>query len=255
MDLSLLNLLILGLAAVGAGAVNAIAGGGTLITFPTMVAMGVPALNANVTNTVSLFPGYLGGTLAQKADLAGQGKRVRLLAPVGVVGGLVGGILLLLSGEAIFRALVPWLIIMGSTLLLFQDRIRGWVVRRLTSPEQTHVSEVWSIGPTFLAAVYGGYFGAGLSVILVAVLGLVIHDNLTRINALKQAISLCVNLAAAIFFVFSGKVVWIAVPVMMVGALLGGVLGGRLASRIKASTLRTVVVIIGYIVGLIYLFR
>lgn len=255
MDLSLLNLVILGLAAVGAGAVNAIAGGGTLITFPTMVAMGVPPLNANVTNTVSLFPGYLGGTMAQRADLAGQRRRVRLLAPVGVIGGLVGGILLLLTGEAIFKALVPWLIIMAATLLLFQDRIRGWVVRRLTSPERTHVNEAWSIGPVFLASVYGGYFGAGLSVILIAVLGLVIHDNLTRLNALKQAISLCVNLAAALFFVFSGKVVWIAVPVMMVGALLGGVVGGRLASRIKASTLRTVVVIIGYAVGVIYLFR
>ncbi|MFN8483748.1 MAG: sulfite exporter TauE/SafE family protein [Anaerolineae bacterium] len=255
MDLSLLNLLVLGLAAVGAGAVNAIAGGGTLITFPTMVAMGVPPLNANVTNTVSLFPGYLGGTMAQRADLAGQRRRVRLLAPVGVVGGLAGGILLLLTGEALFRILVPWLIIMASTLLLFQDRIRGWVVRRLTSPEQTQVSEAWSIGPVFLASVYGGYFGAGLSVILIAVLGLVIHDNLTRINALKQALSLCVNLAAALFFVFSGKVLWIAVPVMMIGALLGGVLGGRLASRVKASTLRTIVVIIGYVVGVIYLFR
>lgn len=255
MDLNLANLLILGLAAVGAGAVNAIAGGGTLITFPTMIAMGVPAVESNVTNTVSLFPGYLGGTLAQRGDLAGQGKRLRLLAPVGIVGGLVGGILLTLSGEAIFRALVPWLIILASTLLLLQDRIRRLVVQRLRKPEETHTNEAWSIAPVFLASIYGGYFGAGLSVILVAVLGLVIHDNLTRINALKQAIALCVNLAAAIFFVFSGKVVWIAVPVMMIGALLGGVLGGKVASRIKASTLRAVVVTIGFIVGIIYLIR
>lgn len=255
MDLSLGNLLLLGLAAVGAGAVNAIAGGGTLITFPTMIAMGVPAVESNVTNTVSLFPGYLGGTLAQKSDLAGQGRRLRLLAPVGAVGGFVGGILLMLSGEAIFRALVPWLILLAATLLLFQDRIRRWVVQRLRQPEETHTNEAWVIAPVFLASIYGGYFGAGLSVILVAVLGLVIHDNLTRINALKQAISLCVNLAAALFFVFSGKVLWIAVPVMMIGALLGGVLGGRLASRVKASTLRTIVVIIGYVVGVIYLFR
>ena len=255
MDLNLVNLLILGLAAVGAGAVNAIAGGGTLITFPTMVAMGVPAVESNVTNTVSLVPGYLGGTLAQRGDLAGQGKRLRLLAPIGVAGGLVGGVLLMLSGEAVFRALVPWLIILASTLLLLQDTIRRWVVARLRKPEETHTNEAWVIGPVFLASIYGGYFGAGLSVILIAVLGLVIHDNLTRINALKQAISLCVNLAAAIFFVFSGKVVWIAVPVMMIGALVGGVLGGKVASRIKASTLRAVVVTIGYIVGIIYLFR
>ncbi|MCB0043274.1 MAG: sulfite exporter TauE/SafE family protein, partial [Caldilinea sp.] len=116
-------------------------------------------------------------------------------------------------------------------------------------------NEAWSIGPVFLASIYGGYFGAGLSVIILAVLGLVIEDNLTRLNALKQAIAFAVNVAAATFFVFSGQVVWIAAGVMAIGAVIGGVLGGRLAGRIKPKTLRTVVIVIAVIVAIIYLVR
>ncbi len=254
-DLGPLDLLLVGLAAVAGGAVNAMAGGGTLITFPTLIAVGVPAVSANVTNTVALTPGYLGGTFGQRRDLEGQGRRLRLLVPVGVLGGLAGGILLLASGEELFRELVPFLILGASALLWFQDRIRDRVIRRLGQRSRGDPSDAWVVGPAFAASVYGGYFGAGLGVILLAVLGLVIDDTLTRINALKQGLSFCVNVTAAVFFLFSGKVVWSAALVMGVGAVVGGSIGGRLAGRIRAELLRRIVVAIGVVVGIVYLVR
>jgi uncharacterized protein len=254
-DLSPLDLLLVGLAAVAGGAVNAVAGGGTLITFPTLTAIGVPPVSANVTNTVALSPGYLGGTYAQRSDLDGQGRRLRLLVPVAVAGGLTGGILLLATGEELFRQLVPFLILGASALLALQERIRARVVRRLSERAGADPHDAWVAAPAFAASVYGGYFGAGLGVILLAVLGLVLDDTLTRVNALKQALSFCVNVTAAVFFLFSGKVVWSAAIVMAIGAVVGGSLGGRLAGRMRAEVLRRVVVVIGVVVGIAYLVR
>lgn len=247
---------LIALAAVAAGAVNALAGGGTLITFPMLTAVGVPALAANVTNTVALLPGYLGATLAQRKDLKGQEHRLTWAIPAGIIGGLIGGYLLLNTGEKLFRELVPYLILVASALLALQEPVRKWVAKR-TAQGQTgrRKSEVWAAVPVGLAAVYGGYFGAGLSVIILAVLAIVLEDNLTRLNALKQFVAFATNTAAAVFFVFSGQVVWAAAAVMAVGALLGGVLGGKLAGRIKPATLRYVVVVIGVGVSIIYLVR
>jgi uncharacterized protein len=247
--------LLVGIAAVGAGVVNALAGGGTLITFPTLVALGIPPIVANVTNTVALVPGYFGATMAQMSDIRGQVRRLWWAIPAGVVGGLLGGMLLLNTGEKVFRTLVPFLILLASGLLAVQDPLRAWLVRRAARAGSRHPAEAWAALPVGVAGIYGGYFGAGLSVIVLAVLGLVVEDNLTRLNALKQAIAFSVNIAAALLFVFSGKVVWPVALVMAVGALIGGALGGRLAGRIKPATLRRVVVTIGTLVGLIYLVR
>jgi hypothetical protein len=265
--LSTLDVVLIVFAAIGAGAVNALAGGGTLITFPMLTAVGLPAVAANVTNTVALVPGYLGATFAQAKDLKGQQRRLWLVLPAGVIGGVIGGVLLLNTGERLFRELVPYLILLASGLLAVQDPVRAWLARRMASnsplsngggTQETshhHIPEQWVSLPVGLAAVYGGYFGAGLSVIVLAVLGLVLEDNLTRLNALKQSVSFSVNIAAAIFFLFSGQVVWSAALVMAGGALLGGVLGGRLAGRIKPSSLRWIVVGIGIVVAVIYLVR
>ncbi|MCB9134904.1 MAG: sulfite exporter TauE/SafE family protein [Anaerolineales bacterium] len=243
------------LAAVGAGLINALAGGGTLISFPTLVFVGIPPVMANVTNTVALLPGYLGATFAQIKDLRGQEQRLWWFIPAGLIGGLAGGILLLKTGEKLFGDLVPYLILMAAGLLAIQDPVRAWVTKRAGNSGGAAGSEKWAVIPVGLAAVYGGYFGAGLSVIILAVLGLVLEDNLTRLNGLKQAIAFSTNVAAAIFFVFSGKVVWSVAAVMAVGALLGGVLGGKLAGRVKPATLRGLVVVIGIVVALIYIFR
>lgn len=244
-----------GLAAGAAGAVNALAGGGTLISFPALTAVGVPAVAANVTNTVALCPGYFGATLAQAKDLRGQKRRLWLLLPAGVLGGVAGGLLLLHTGERTFRALVPFLILLASGLLAVQEPVRAWLVRRLAGRSADGYHERWAAVPVGLAAVYGGYFGAGLSVIVLAALGLLLDDSLTRLNALKQAVALATNVAAAVFFVFSGQVVWPAAAVMAAGALLGGAAGGRLAGRIRPSTLRWVVVAIGLVVSGIYFAR
>ncbi len=247
--------LLAGLAAVAAGLVNALAGGGTLITFPTLTALGIPAVAANVTNTVALCPGYLGGIFGQWNDMRGQGSRLWLVVPAGVIGGVLGGILLLNTGEKLFRSLVPFLILGASALLAVQDPVRAWLTRRARENGRP-AQRPWLVGlPVGVAAIYGGYFGAGLSVIVLAVLGLTLEDTLTRLNALKQTVSFSVNVAAAIFFVFSGKVLWWVALVMAVGALLGGNLGGRLAGRVKPSTLRWMVVSIGVLVSIIYFVR
>jgi len=243
------------LAAIAAGLINALAGGGTLITFPVLMMIGLPAVMANVTNTVALCPGYLGGTLAQSKDLQGQRKRLWIAIPAAVLGGLAGGILLLRTGEKIFTNLVPFLILLASALLAIQNPVRAWLTQRQEQGKAKPAAGLWAFIPVFLGAVYGGYFGAGLSVIVLAVLGLIMNDTLTRLNALKQGIAFATNVAAALFFVFSGKVVWSLALVMAVGALLGGAIGGRLASRIKPATLRWVVVVIGFTVGFIYLIK
>jgi uncharacterized membrane protein YfcA len=249
------NVVLVGLAAVAAGMVNALAGGGTLITFPMLIAVGVPAVAANVTNTVALSPGYLGATMAQANDLRGQERRLWLLMPIGALGGIVGGILLLNTGERVFRALVPFLILLAAGLLASQERVRAILVRRAGQSGASGMSQLGVVLPVVAAAIYGGYFGAGLSVIVLAVLGLVLDDSLTRLNALKQAISFSVNTAAAVFFLFSGQVWWSTAAVMAVGAIVGGMLGGRLAGRIRPIVLRRLVVTVGVLVALIYLVR
>src|SRR5262245_8589079 len=219
-----LYFLLAALAAVAAGAVNALAGGGTLITFPMLTFLGIPAVAANVTNTVALCLGYFGGTLAQWDDLKTQVKRLWLIVPASIVGGVLGGYLLLLTGEKLFRDLVPYLILLASGLLAIQDPVRARLVRRMGEHHGTQLENLTWL-PVGLASIYGGYFGAGLSVIVLSALGLTLEDTLTRLNALKQAVAFSVNVAAAIFFLFSGQVVWSAVLVMMVGALMGGILG------------------------------
>ncbi|WP_075075105.1 sulfite exporter TauE/SafE family protein [Longilinea arvoryzae] len=250
------NYLLIGLAAIAAGMVNALAGGGTLITFPMLTMVGVPAVVANVTNTVALCPGYLGATLAQWNEIRAQKKRAILYLPASIFGGIAGALLLLNTGERLFRSVVPFLILAAALLLAVSDPLRNWVLRRAAGVgADVSKMEIWGVLPVALAAVYGGYFGAGLSVIVLAVLGLVLSDSLTKLNALKQSVSLVVNVAAAVFFVFSGKVNWPAAGVMAVCALLGGVLGGKLAGKIKPVVLRWMVVSIGVIVGVIYLIR
>lgn len=250
-----LDYLTFGVAALAAGAVNAVAGGGTLISFPVMTALGMPPVAANVTNTVALCPGFIGGTFAQRRDLSGQGPRLWALLPIAALGGVAGGVVLLYAGDRIFRAVVPFLILSASLLLAVQDRVREWMLRRGGRPGGGSFDVARAVAPVGCAAVYGGYFGAGLGVILLAILGLFLDDSLTRLNALKQALSFSANLAAAVFFAFSGQVVWSVALVMAVGALLGGSIGGHFASRVRPAALRRAVVAIGLVVGVTYLLK
>ncbi|NMC52649.1 MAG: sulfite exporter TauE/SafE family protein [Chloroflexi bacterium] len=256
MEFTWLQYLLVGLAALAAGAVNALAGGGTLITFPILTAVGIPAVAANVTNTVALCPGYFGATWAQWKEIKEQRGRAALLLPVSALGGIIGGLLLINTGERVFRDLVPYLILLASLLLAVGEPLKAWLARRASQrPSSPRSHHLWSAGLVLLAAIYGGYFGAGLSVIVLAVLGLVLTDSLTRLNAIKQAIAFSVNIAAAIYFLFSGSVVWQVVLLMSICSLTGGALGGKLAGRIPAPTLRWTVVGIGVAVSVIYFLR
>ena len=247
------GLAIAGLAAFAAGIVNALAGGGTLISFPALVALGIPEISANVTNTVALCPGFLGGAVAQRRDLKGQKRRLWIFLPVGAAGGITGAILLLFVDPRVFRFLIPFLILAASLLLAVQDRLKEWIRNRSAKQTREKTAIGSAIVPVGLTTVYGGYFGAGQSVLILAVLGLFVDDSLQRLNALKQGISLASNIAAAVFFLFSGMIVWEAAIVMAVGAFAGGAAGGRFAGRINAELLRWSVVSIGLAIGIWFL--
>lgn len=234
-----------------AGAINSMAGGGTLVSFPALVALGVPAVSANITNTVSLLPGYLAGSYAQRDDLQSQLTHARMLAAVSVIGGLVGSVLLVVLPASAFRASVPYLILLSCGLLAFGDRLRpspraiGEGHHDLTAGRR-----VLFLVTVFLGAAYGGFFGAGLGIMLLALLAMFSLENLTKLNALKQALSFVINLVAAVFFLFSGKVTWILVPLMAVGSMLGGLAGGRMVKVIDSNLLRKLVVVAGVAVAI-----
>lgn len=247
------DFILICLGSVAGGAANALAGGGTIITFPLLTAIGIPALAANITNTVALTPGYFGATIAQLKNLRGQAPWLQVFIPTSILGGIMGGILLLKAGEQVFRLLVPFLILFGTLLIAIQHSLQTW----LTSSKDKRKTKraMWAILLILPSAVYGGYFGAGVSVIVLAALGFMRNDSLTRLNALKQVIAFSINCATAVFFIFSGQVVWSAAAVIAAGALAGGALGGALAGWIQEIVLRRIMVAIGFCVSLIYFLR
>jgi uncharacterized membrane protein YfcA len=267
------DLLLAGLAAAAAGLVNALAGGGTLVTFPVLVGLGLPAVVANVTSTVALTPGYLAAAFAQSRTLGDQQPRLRLLLPAGALGGLTGGALLLGSGERLFRSVVPALLIVATLLLAAQEPLRRFVAGRADGdgrpPGRDGVNERSASGSgtvtppagavaallVGLAAIYGGYFGAGVSIVVLAALALTLDDSLVRLNALKQVIALAINGAASVLFLFSGRIVWPAAVVMAASSVLGGALGGRLAETIPPAVLRWTVVACGALAAVAFAVR
>lgn len=238
-----------------AGAVNALAGGGTLISFPVLIALGVSPLAANITNAIALCPGYFGATLAQLRNLEGQRRRALVLVPVSALGGLIGALILVHTGERTFTKLVPWMLLVASLLLALQDPVRAMVLQRAGADPDGQRTRLLTIVTVFLASIYGGFFSAGMSVLIVAVLGLTSADSFTRLNALKQGLAFTVNVAAVLFFLWSDYVVWSATIVMAIGALAGGALGGRLASKLKPNVLRWIVVAVGITIAIVYWVR
>ncbi len=245
---------LLALAGLAAGIVNAVAGGGSLLSFPALLAAGYPAVDANVTNTVSLWPGYLSGGLAYRDDLRAERDRVVALAVTAALGGAAGTVLLLVAPPGIFEAVVPYLVLVAVALLAAQPRIAAHVRRRsarnVGGPARPDHLGVGLHASTFAAATYGGYFGGGLGVILLAVLGIFLPDDLTRLNGLKNALSLVINSVALVGFGLFGPVAWAAVAVVGPASLAGGALGSRLARRLSATVLRRVVVVWGTAVAI-----
>ena len=229
-----------------AGGVNAVAGGGSLISFPALVASGLPTLDANVTNTTAVWPGYLGSAVAYRAELADQQPRLRRLGATAVLGGAAGSVLLLAAPDAVFDAVVPFLVLFGSLLLLAQPRIGAYVVARAATARRDAVQLHAAV---FVASVYGAYFGGGLGVILLAVLGIFVADHLQRLNALKSAMSLVINTIALLAFALFGPVHWLSVAIVAPASLAGGYVGGRAARRLSPDVLRITVVVLGVAVA------
>lgn len=250
MDLS--EVLLLLAAGFAAGGTNAVAGGGSLITFPTLIAIGLPPVSANVTNSIAVCPGYLASVAASRVDLPGR-RRLLALLPSTVLGTAVGCVLLLSTPARAFELVVPFLVIGAAALLAFQNRLRRLVGHpRQHSARRGMVAVQLMVG---IGAVYGGYFGAALGVMLVAGLALVLDETLARISAIKNLLSAVIGLITTIAFAVFGPVNWVAVALLAPATILGGYAGAHLVRRLPPKILRAVIVIFGWTVGLILLAR
>jgi uncharacterized membrane protein YfcA len=229
-------------AGVAAGTMNAVVGSGTLITFPVLLAAGYPPVVANVSNTVGLVPGSVAGSAGYRRELAGQLERVIRLGIAAVAGGATGAVLLLVLPDSAFETIVPVFIALALVLIIAQP----WLSRRIGSrrPTSVHGGPLVT-GGIFITGVYGGYFGAAQGIMMIAVLGLALPDDLQRVNALKNVLAGLVNLVAGVVFVFVADVDWGAALLIAVGAFAGGHLGARYGRRLPPAALRAVIVVVG----------
>jgi uncharacterized protein len=245
-DLGVPELALLAGAGLLAGAVNAVAGGGSLLVFPALLAVGFPPLAANVTNSVAQWPGYLGIVIGQRMDLHGQRRRMILTSAFAAVGSALGCALLLVLPAAVFDAIVPALVLLASVLLALQPYLKRWIgVPERDAPDRLAVL----LPAVFVAAVYGGYFGGALGVILIATLSLCAGDTLIRLNALKGLLSLVVATVTVVIFAVGAPVSWLAVALLAPTTLLGGFLGAKIARRLPENVLRWAVVVLGVAVA------
>ena len=256
-----LQLVAIGIAGVLAGTVNTIVGAGTLLTFPLLVALGVPPLTANVSNTVGLVPGSVTGTWGYRRELAGQWPVVARMAALSAVGGVIGGLLVLVADPGTFTAVVPWLLVVAAGLAAAQPRVAAWVRRRgseveadaapsTTAARLAGHTRPLSIGLALgIAAtgIYGGYFGAAQGVILISLLGIGWSSDLHQANGAKNVLGGTANLVSAAVFIVGGAVDWKIAGLIAVGSATGGVIGSRLGRRIPAVVLRTLIVTVALI--------
>jgi len=247
------GLAILG-AGVFAGTVNTIVGSGSLVTFPVLLAFGYSPLVANVSNTVGLVPGAVSGAVGYRRELAGQRGRLLRLGVAAAVGGLSGGLLLLAAPDA-FGAVVPFLVIGAALLMAVQPRLAGHLRARAGAPGARPESRLLLPLAVLLTGVYGGYFGAAQGVILLALMGLLLDDDLQRLNAGKNVLAAVVNGVAALLFIGASHVDWAVAGVLAVGSTAGGQLGAAVGRRVPAAVLRVVIVVGGIAVGTVLLLR
>ena len=242
-----LEALLVALAGMVAGSMNAIVGAGTLITFPVLLAIGYPAIVANVSNTIGLVPGVFSGVLGYRRELAGQRDRLVRLGLAGALGGLTGAVLLLSLPASVFDAVVPVLILLGVVLVLAQPYLTRFVGQRRHDPPP-HGGPLLVAG-VYLVGVYGGYFGAAQGVLLLGLLGLLLAEGLQRANAAKNVIALLINLVAALVFIAVAEVAWLPVVLIASGSIVGGYLGARVGRRLPEMWLRIVVAVVGITVA------
>ena len=236
--------IIIFVAGFGAGGINAVVGSGSLITFPTLIALGYPPVLANVSNDIGLVPGALSAVYGYRRELKGQRDRLLRLVPASVAGGLVGAVLLLVLPSSIFKRVVIALIVIALALVVLQPRLAAYLDARAGIAKRAEVRPVLLIAVA-ATGVYGGYFGAAQGIILIAILGLFIRDELQRLNATKNVLAGTVNLVASIVFVFATSIDWKVAGLIAAGSIIGGQLGAAFGRRLDPRVLRLVIVIVG----------
>ena len=255
--MSLTQLLLVVVAALVGGVMNSIAGGGTLLTFPALVALGIPPINANATSTVALWPGALGSMWGYRGELRGAAPWAVGFAVPSLLGGATGAWLLLRTPAERFSAIVPWLVLGATMLFMVQRPVMRWLAAGRAGTQRSDADLTASRPPMailwyqFAVAVYGGYFGAGVGILMLAALGFMGLRNIHRMNGLKNWGGLCMNAVAAAMFAFSGLVNWSVALAMAIGAIAGGYLGSRTAQRVPQDLVRGAVVVIGLVSGLL----
>lgn len=236
-------------AGIAAGTINTVVGSGTLITFPTLLAVGLPSVTANVSNTLGLVPGSLSGAIGYRRELAGQRDRLLQLGSASVLGGVTGAVLLLVLPADAFDAIVPVLIAVGCLLVLFGPVISRRVAARAESKgvERPVHGAPWVKVAIYLTGMYGGYFGAAQGVLLVAVLGIGLTETMQRNNATKNVLAMLVNLVAAIVFIFVADIDWLVVALIAAGSVIGGQIGATVGRRLPSWALSGFIVLVGIV--------
>ncbi|MEU4343622.1 sulfite exporter TauE/SafE family protein [Nocardia sp. NPDC023852] len=236
-------------AGIAAGGINTIVGSGTLITFPILLAFGVPPVTANVSNTIGLVPGSLSGVHGYRRELAGQRARLLRLGSASLFGGITGAVLLLVLPADAFKAIVPILIIAALMLVVVQPRLARWVKRQRENddtPAPAHGGPIL-FAAIYATGVYGGYFGAAQGVLLIGLLGVFVHEDIQRLNGVKNALALIVNGISASIFIVVADVNWRVAVLIALGSIIGGQLGARMGRRMPPTVLRAVIVVVGVI--------
>jgi uncharacterized membrane protein YfcA len=247
-------LVILGAAFV-AGAINSVAGGGTLLSFPALVWVGLPSTIANATSAAAIWPGSLGALWGYRRDLDGIQPQTYLLTVPSVIGSVIGAVLLALTPTSVFDRIIPLLIFFATVLFMLQEPVQRLVK---TSGQAHAASTRWLMGALvfqLLVAIYGGYFGAGMGILMLAAFGIMGFTDIHQMNGLKNFLSLCINGVATVYFVWQGMVQWPYALVMAVGAIAGGIWGAALARRVGPRAVRRTVIVVGFSMAISLLFR
>jgi hypothetical protein len=250
-----MSFVVVFIAAFVAGAINSVAGGGTLVSFPALIWVGLPSTIANATNTVAIWPGSLGGVWGFRHDLTGLPKSTYALTVPSLIGGILGAVLLVMTPTAVFDRLIPLLILFATVLFMLQEPVQ----RAIKTTDKAHAgSKRWLIGAMlfqFLVSVYGGYFGAGIGILMLAAFGIMGFTDIHQMNGLKHFLAVCINGVAAVYFIWNGMVSWPHALIMAVGATVGAVWGAGVARRIGPKAVRRIVIIVGFTMAISLLFR
>ncbi|MFN0124275.1 MAG: sulfite exporter TauE/SafE family protein [Blastocatellia bacterium] len=261
-----MNLLHLGIifgAGCLAGIMNSIAGGGTLITFPALVWHGLPPVTANATNSFALWPGSLSAAWGYRHELGpGEKKYLRLLVP-SLAGAIIGAILLRMTPDRLFARIIPFLVLLATLLFMAQEPMQRWLRSRRAEPPQTSVTDTapttrWTIQAwlaQFLTGIYGGYFGAGMGIIMLATLGMIGLTDIHKMNSVKNILGFCINFSAGLWLAYAGLVRWPEALVMMAGAIIGGYFSAGVAQRLGRQFARRAVIVIGFLLFALLLFK